>query len=81
MRTILAQIINIFIFPFPVTRRYHRSDWLSRLNQGGALLAIGSEEKPLLLTENAERLMVRNLPYFVFLFTNPEHWVPNPCRT
>ena len=44
-------------------RRYHRSDWLSRLNQGGALLAIGSEEKPLLLTENAERLKLRNLPY------------------
>ena len=28
-----------------VTRRYHRSEWLSRLNQGGALLAIGSEEE------------------------------------
>ena len=55
-------------FPFSVTRRYHRSEWLFRLNEGGALLAIGSEEKPLLLTENGERLTVQNLPYRKILF-------------
>ena len=44
------------------TAQYHRSEWLSRLNQGGALLAIGSEEKPLLLTENAERLRTMVTP-------------------
>ena len=41
-----------------ITRHYHRSEWLSRLNEVGALLAIGSEEKPLLLTENAKLTLI-----------------------
>ena len=40
----------------------HHSEWLSRLNHSGVLLVIGSEEKPLLLTENGEPIRVMVTP-------------------